>query len=251
MTWFGPLLFLFGLFIIGLVVYLWPRKELRKQRPEEKPHSYQDQAQPGQGVVKNIGTRFTAKSDAKTQTVVNEATAIATEGIRLTTDAVSADLENRALPERHEQTLTRESADTKAYLAQKLTGQKEHQLRERLIDLAIAQGFDVDTYIKQRLNDLDIEKLEREAMVKLKGGFIYQLRDYQKLTMLRSNLDELYEREHLIEIGDEPESVKQKKLAQVRADIITLEQDANGRRQGLLQAFDGDGPSDSDPDTEY
>jgi hypothetical protein len=221
------------------IAILYSPKQKSKISPEEKPDVYQDQAQPGQGVLNNVGTRFQARSDTKTQEVINKATEEANKGIALATERRS-----------HHQTFQRQEAETQAYLAQKLTEQKEHQLRERLIDLALAQGFDVDTYLKQRLDELEIEKLERETMVKLKGGFVYQLQDYQKLTMLRSQLDELYEREHLIESGNEPESVKQKKLAQVKADIETLEKDANGRRQGLLQAYNGEEAGGSNPDSE-
>jgi hypothetical protein len=247
---FGYLLIAFGLVSIGVVIYYWLAHDKGASEPSEIIDAQQNKVDTNAGVAENYFKRRKVESQTKFQEAVTDNKRATTDTVRQETEAVSATLEKEAVPERHDRTIKREKADTEAYLAQKLTEQKEHQLRERLIDLALAQGFDVDTYLKQRLNDLEIEKLERETMVKLKGGFVYQLQDYQKLTMLRSSLDELYEREHQIESGNEPDAVKQKKLAQVRADIETLEKDADGRRQGLLQAYNGEESGGSNPDSE-
>lgn len=236
----GWLFIIIGLVFIGIVVFVYlksvPKPNLT---PEEKPDIYQDQAQPGQGIFHNINTRINARSDTKTQEVVNVATRSATEGITLGTEAVHAKLEKEALPERHEQTLQKEKAETETILAQHRTIQKEAQLREKLIDIAMALGYDIDTYLQQQRNNLDIEKLEQETMTKLKGGFVFQLQEYQKLTMLRGQLDSLYEREYEILNSNEADSVKQKKLRQVKKDIQMLEKDANGRRTGLVQIGNG------------
>jgi hypothetical protein len=248
---FGLFLILVGLLLIGVAIYyVLFVHDKGASDPSKIIDAQQDKVDTNAGVAENYFKGRKVQSQTRFQEAVTENKRATTETIHQEAAAVSATLEKEAVPERHERKTKKEKADTEVYLAQKLTEQKEHQLRERLIDLALAQGFDVDTYIKQKLDELEIEKLERETMVKLKGGFVYQLQDYQKLTMLRSQLDELYEREHSIESGNEPDSVKQKKLAQVKADIELLEKDADGRRQGLLSANHGEETGRSNPDSE-
>ncbi|MBK8809702.1 MAG: hypothetical protein IPN69_03105 [Acidobacteria bacterium] len=127
-------------------------------------------------------------------------------------------------------------------------------LQRNLISYAQASGMDVTTYLEvlktRALNEAEIQKIEAQAQANLNGGFILQLQAYQRLAMLRDNLDALYEREHQIQIGNDPETVKIKKLGQVTEDIKVLEEDIGGRRQRLLQAFDEKDSEGSDEDSD-
>lgn len=240
--------------VFAFIVFLSKRPK-PTYTPEEKPGAYQNQAQPRQGALKNVRTRFQAKSDAKTQAVANVATAIATEGIRLTTDAVSADLENKALPERYEQTLKKETADTNAYISAREAEQQESELKKLLIAHAVEEGLPLGALErlleKEKLDNLEIKKLQKETVVKLEAGFIYQLREYHKIMMLRKELDGLYVEIDQIQNSQLSEYVKTRQVDEREADIKAVQEDRRGRRQRLLSAFDGDDDSGSGEDAEY
>jgi hypothetical protein len=123
-------------------------------------------------------------------------------------------------------------------------------LQRLLIANAGQQGMDVTVYLEvlktRELNKAEVEKIEQQAAAELRAGFIYQLKEYQKLTMLRGVLDELYERAYQIESGNEPQLLKARKLIQVEKDIKLHEEDADGRRKRLLQAINEEDTEESD-----
>lgn len=127
-------------------------------------------------------------------------------------------------------------------------------LQRLLIQNAGQKGMDVTVYLEvlktRELNKAEVEKIEQQAVAELRAGFIYQLKEYQKLTMLREVLDALYERAYQIESGKEPEALKRRKLVQVEKDIKLHEEDADGRRKRLLSAFDGQETEGSNEDSD-
>lgn len=131
-------------------------------------------------------------------------------------------------------------------------------LQRLLIQNASQQGMDVSVYLEvlktRELNKAEVERIEQQAVAELQAGFIYQLKEYQKLTMLREILDGLYRRAYEIESGNEPETLKKRIVAQVEKDIKLHEEDADGRRKRLLSAFDGqetEGSNENSYDSGY
>jgi hypothetical protein len=130
---------------------------------------------------------------------------------------------------------------------------KEHHLQILLVERAEKQGLSVEWYQhilgRRELDKLELKKLEEEVLVKLKGGFIYLLQDYQKLALTRDVLNGLYD--EYDKIAALPNSyANQRKLKQLQADIDMYEEDANGRRRRLVQKLDGQIPEGRDPDTQ-
>lgn len=231
--------------IISLIKY-FTLKEKSQIAPEGKSDYFQNQAQPGQNFAQGAFTEAQLKRDKNIQDSANAATDSAIIGLRQTSDAELAQLEKGANKPRHEEKREVEKAETQTVLTQHQTAQKQLQLTERLIDIAMALDIDVDTYLIQQRNRLDIEKLEQETMVKLKAGFVYKLGNYQELTMLRDQLDQLYEKRQLVLQSKAAKAVKKDKLTQIALDIVALEQVTNERRQGLLQADNGQDAGGSD-----
>jgi hypothetical protein len=239
------LLVAFMILMVGFIKY-----SPKGRAVDDRTQYYQEQAKVGQGIMQGALNRAQLRRDTRTQEAANYASQVAAQGIRIQTDT------DRAQLERDNVFKEAELSDAKHALAIATTRAqlKEQQLREKLIDLAYANGYDLDTYLaiqrKQHLDELDIRKLEQDVMTKLRGGFVYQLRGYQKLAMLRDQLDALYERAYQIKASRDPKPVKERKLRQVEEDIRLLEEDARGRRQGLLQAYNGENAEGGDPDTD-
>lgn len=199
-------------------------------------------------------TRFRANSEQKAaEARTNLAVQVGAE-VRAVTDMTNQQTE--AAEAQH----TLDNLDIKFRREGELATQKhereleEINLQRLLIANAQLDGADVATYLEvlkiRALNDAEIAKIEAQAHAALRAGFIAQLKDYQQLSMLRGALDNLYERAWQIESSSDPEPVKQRKLKQVEKDIAMHEQDADGRRKRLLQAFNGKDAEGSDEDTD-
>ena len=186
-----------------------------------------------------------ARTEAAVQ-VANESSAV----INLITQESDVAIADHHLEHIHEE-LTRYE-ETK--VATHKLNMDNVNLQKMLISNAQSDGMDVTTYLEvlrtRALNKAEIEKIMAKAQAELKAGFIFQLQEYQKLTMLREVLNDLYEQHYLVETTETREPIKLRKLAQIDKDIILHEKDADGRRQRLLQAFDGEEVQRSDEDTD-
>jgi hypothetical protein len=243
--WFGLFLIIFGLISIGVVIYLWPRKETSKQTPEEKPHSLQDQAQPGQGVIENVITRVKVGSDAKTQAVVNEATGIATEGIRLTTDAISADFEKKAIPERHRQTTEAEDARHQTELTRletervkSLNEQLEDKYRIAITEIAFNHSMDVPTYLQvtghRELKQIDLQARATEYNQDQDNLSRVQQEKLELIDRATKRLFGFYEDRKELEASDEP--AKDDKLNHLNQLISGAERLILGEQDRFIQS---------------
>jgi hypothetical protein len=254
----GSVLLAFVAWNIAVVVWKWMfRKSGPAPSQELKAQVYQDQAVPGQGIVNNIKTRLQVGSDTKTQQVANLASYTATQGIEEQSRAIDATLRQHAIEDVHRRGAEKNDAEHDKELARLRTekfayetNQQEDELRRLIIAKAKAQGISLNILEKEELDRLDIEKLMAEARVKIEAAFIYQLREYQHLMMLRRELDGLYIEIDQIQNGPGSEELKRLRIAERTEDAEALRKDRHGRRQRLLQALNGDDNRESDEDTD-
>jgi hypothetical protein len=249
-----------GLFIIGFAFYVSRASRKKGLAAEDKALHYQDEAQPG-GLVGNLFNRKKLESGAKLQEAANIASTASVAGVALQTENVKAQAELEAankdkehLGTRIERTQKLEAEDHEVHLLERGSKKQDIQLRQMLVKEAQERGVSLETLNRiletRELNDLEIEKLRKETYVKLEAGFIYQLREYQKLMMLRKQLDDLYLEIDQIQKSAVSDYVKQMQIDERKEDIETLREDRRERRQRLLQALNGPALPGGDPDAE-
>ena len=93
---------------------------------------------------------------------------------------------------------------------------------------------------KQKLDELELQKLAAEKRIVLEVSFLYQLRGFHQLFMLRNRMDELIEEIDQIRDSDKSDYVKTRQIAERELDILTLRDKRDAERKRLVQASHGD-----------
>ncbi|MDT5157670.1 MAG: hypothetical protein QOH51_2027 [Acidobacteriota bacterium] len=247
--------------VVGVMFPGSKKKRAKPIPPEQRPANFQDRVVPGQGIIENIKTRVQVESDTKTQQVANLASQAATQGIEEQSRAIDAALRQSAIVDVHQRGSEKAEAEHGTELArleaERLayeTNQQEDELKRLLIARAGQRGLSLESFNRvverEELDNLDIRKLQKETLVRLEAGFIFQLREYHKLMMQRKELDGLYFEIDEIQNSNSSDYLKRMKIAEREADIKLLQEDRRARRQRLLQAFDGEDAEGSDGDSE-
>ena len=249
--WYGWIFIIGGVLAGGLFLYvLFFVNKKGANQPFQVMDAQQEKLDTNAGVLKNFLSRLGIESLTRVQVAVNETKKAVVETLKQENLALDEGLKLEAAPERHERALQVETAVADSILSQHHLVRKDHQLRERLIDLALLQGLDVDTYVeitkKKRLDELEVQRLEDEAMVALRKNFVYQLGEYQKLGLIRGQLDAAYLRRFEL-TGPASSDL----LKELNKDIRTLKRSANEARKRLLPPRQRDEVRGSDEDAQY
>lgn len=243
------LFILIVIIIVGIVKF-----SLAKSTPhislEEKPDYPQGQAQPGQNFVQATFTKAQLERDKKIQEVANQATIAAREGIEETGKAVGAILEKEALPERHEQTLAKEEAETQTFIAVQEAVQGEANLRKELAGVASERLLTIEDMSAVNkhgyLKEIDLKARQVEIQQDLDAADRYELTQHELINKLTTQLQQLVKERRRIELEEDDEYVKQRLLDRHDKNISVVEQLIDGRQTRLLLSENGQGNQSSE-----
>ena len=190
------LLIIVGLALLGTAAYVWITSY--KQNPHDIQGKVQDVIQDKYSDKMN---RWAARKEAKAATArADTAAAVNIEATNV------ADMYNRqtvaeenkkrfeSTPER----LRREAEATEAahdvFLETKATELLSQQVQQQMLVVANNLGVPYTVFEammqKQKLDELELQKLAAEKRIVLEAGFLYQLRGFHQLFMLRNRMDE-------------------------------------------------------------
>lgn len=245
MAW---VLIIFGiLFIAGGVIYRLYFYEKSSKDPRDQIRNLQERYDPN--ITRTVAVKEADQSSVRTG-LVKQFNA----EVEAVTGMLNKRTEGEVVAFRNEHIGDQLKREEEFKHQQHLHDVDNLMLQRNLVSFAQDQGMDVSTYLEvlktRALNSVEMQRIEDEAKAQLKAGFIYQLKDYQHISMLRGALDDLYERSWQIETGKEPEPVRQRKLAQIEEDIRLHEEDIGARRKRLLQASNGEEAQGSNQDSD-
>jgi hypothetical protein len=171
------------------------------------------------------------------------ATAIATEMVAVTdmekaqTDAQTAVLNRDANADRFQRVIEKEVKEQEQF-------RLDSQLREKLTQLAIDEGVDINVLMtlvqKERLDELELKRITGEAQIRIEAAVIYEIRRYHEVLMIGKTLDGLFKEIDDIRSSNHSEFLKEKMIGEREEDIKFLQEDRRAKRQRLLQAHNGE-----------
>ena len=231
----------------GIIAFFWINPP-GPTDPQEKIKAQQDKVDPNASGLKNAVRRTRMRSYTDTQKVANEATAATTEGIKLQTEAETA-------AEVTESNVNVHLSTNDTTISSNERRQAEDALHKVMLDRARDHGIPYVVFeqemMKERLDELELKRLAKEKQIILEAGFIYQLRDYHKLTMIRAQVDQLIREIDEVRNDKSLSDFAKGELEQIRRDDMQmLLEDARGRRKRLLQTIDRDDVRTGDEDAD-
>lgn len=123
-----------------------------------------------------------------------------------------------------------------------------------VLNEATPQGLNPITYLavkqKQLMDEQERIHQSRSVADRIRLGIIAKyLQEHQGIIELQVILDQMYEEVHRIEMSDEPESVKRRKIAAREESIKAIEEDKRGRESRLLRVYQREELGAGDPDS--
>ena len=238
-------LIIVGLLMIGGALYAMVTRYLpTNNSPEEHIDAIT------QGKISPDMNRWTAKKETKaSQARADLAASIANESrnmgevIRQRTVAGEQRIAFNALPQREQMEREEREARHDVYLETQAALLSEQQLRRQMLDMATDLGLPYVVFeqmlTKAKLDELELKRLAAENRITLEKGFIYQLRGFHQLMMMRKEIDSLVvEIDQIMSDEKLSEQAKKRQIAEREADIQTLKDRRNAERQRLVQADD-------------
>ncbi len=250
----GLVLILVGLFCIGVAIYYWLFvHEKGADKPLEIIERQQKKVDTEAGVFENYTKRRKVESQTKFQEAVNENKRAVTQAIVQESAVIKANLEKEVLPERHEQTLAKDTAETETFLALKKAEQQEFGLRKELAAVAAEKLLSVEDWSAVQkhhyMTQIDLKKRGDEIQQDLDGADRYELTQHELINKLTIQFNQLVKERRKIELEEKDEYVKGQLLARHDKNIKVVEQLIDGRQTRLLLSENGQ-ENGSNPSTE-
>lgn len=210
MTTGTGIFFLFaGLLLVGVAIYFWLfDREKGASNPLDAADAQQDKVDSEAGTVENYFKGRQVKSQTEFQRVVTDAKQAAAETIRTDTEVASAQLEKEALPERHDQTLKKDKAQTQTELARLESERVELSVRNQLMGIALSQEMDVTTYLQvtshRNLKQIDLEARDTDYKQDQEQISKVQQEKLELIDRASHRLYSMYEERKRLEASDDP-----------------------------------------------
>ena len=244
--WMGGLFFiLVGLLLIGVVIYrVLFVHEKGVSDPLDTIKAQQNKVDTEAGVVENYLKRKKVESQSKFQEAVTGNKAAVTETIHQEAAVASAKLEKEAVPERHEQLLAKEKADTQSFIAVQEAVQGEAGLRKELASVASERLLTIEDLSAVNkhgyMKEIDLRMRQGEIQQDLDAADRYELTQHELINKLTTHHGQLIKERRRIELEETDEYVKQRLLERHDKNIEVVEQLIDGRQTRLLLSENGE-----------
>ncbi|MDQ3816090.1 MAG: hypothetical protein M3362_00180 [Acidobacteriota bacterium] len=239
----SAILIIVGILIVGFVAYTYLTSYRQDPSdPENKisrlgKEKYSPDMNPAAAWRQRIG----AEARGNLATKLNVESSAVAEMYRSQTAAEENRLKYELTPQRVQLDTEKSQADHEAHLETQATRIAETQLHRKMLETADQLGLPYSVFeqilSKAKLDELEIKRLAAEKKIILEAGFIYQLRGFHQLMMMRKEIDSLLEEVDRIE-NDKKLSAKARArmIAEREADIETLRTRRNAERERLVQS---------------